>query len=217
MLIAEAAEFVAGTAERAIETLTGIVEGLLGGGSSAPPTPTPEPSPTTAKERHEARLRAFQERERQQQATNSQAAGRDPGAFEAQSPEELKRKQERDRGGGQSLSLFNAGAALTGRTTDSLALESAGEIGILQRFHARRAFDASPCFQLRHWTRRRRKGKSKGRATSGGSAYQLRKAGMRSAKHSAFLRTLIRSKAKATTPLRPPDQHRRGHPPSPRP
>ncbi len=62
--------------------------------------------------------------------------------------------------------------------------------------------------------------KGKGRATSGGSASQIRKAQKRSAKRSAFLQRFVRPKAKATPPLRPPDQNRRGHPqnpPSPKP
>ena len=50
--------------------------------------------------------------------------------------------------------------------------------------------------------------KGKGRATSGGSAYQLRKMQNRSAKRSAFLQRLMRPKVKATTP-RPPDPRQR--------
>jgi hypothetical protein len=57
-----------------------------------------------------------------------------------------------------------------------------------------------------HKGSRKRRGKAarkgKGRATSGGSAYQLRKAQKRSAKRFTFLQRFVRRKPKAATPRR---------------
>ncbi len=105
--IAQAAEFVAGAAERAIETLAGIVEGLLGGGSSTP-APKPSEPALNAKEARAAKRKATLAAEQEHRA-NLQTIARSLGAGDALTPEELQREKEaqekrnRDRGGGQSL------------------------------------------------------------------------------------------------------------------
>jgi hypothetical protein len=69
---------------------------------------------------------------------------------------------------------------------------------MLHRFMRAARLTLRPVFHFR--SGRRGKGKSKGKATTGGRAFQLRKERNRSAKREAFLSRLRRVKTKATTP-----------------
>jgi Ti-type conjugative transfer relaxase TraA len=107
---ARVAEGVAGLAEGAIDKVASIMEGLLGGGSSAPaPPPRPQRPVKTAKQTHAERVKALLDAERQQRMAAMREIARSLGAGDAMTEEELRREQEaqqkrsRDRGGGQSL------------------------------------------------------------------------------------------------------------------
>jgi hypothetical protein len=71
---------------------------------------------------------------------------------------------------------------------------------MLQRLIRAAHFTLRPILSFRR--RGKATGKGKGRASSGGSARQLRTAQNRSGKRSAFLQRLIRPKAKAAPPRR---------------